>query len=265
VITILDYKPKRILVIPDTQVKEGVNTDHLEWAGKYIVDKRPDIIVHLGDHWDFESLSSYDKGKLSFEGRRLVKDIEAGKEGMKRLLDPLRRLQASQKRYKKPIYNPRLVFCCGNHEERLARIPSDMPEFDGLLGYEILGLEEDGWEFHDYLKTVEIDGIFFTHFMANPFSGRPYGGSVMNVLKTVGRSFVVGHRQVLDVAIRPTIDGKMQIGIVAGAFYSHDEIYKTPQGNGHWRGLVLLNDVRDGYADACFVSLDYLSRRYGKA
>ena len=27
----------RILVIPDTQVKPGVNTDHLEWAGHYAV------------------------------------------------------------------------------------------------------------------------------------------------------------------------------------------------------------------------------------
>ena len=34
------------LIIPDTQVKPGVNTSHLEWCGKYIVDSKPDVIVH---------------------------------------------------------------------------------------------------------------------------------------------------------------------------------------------------------------------------
>ena len=34
--------------------------------------------MHLGDHWDMASLSSYDKGKRAFENRRYKKDIEAG-------------------------------------------------------------------------------------------------------------------------------------------------------------------------------------------
>ena len=62
-------------------------------------------------------------------------------------------------------------------------------------------------------------------------SGKPYGGSAMNILKTVGRSFVVGHKQCLDVAIRPTIDGKQQLGIVNGACYDHVVSYKGFVGN----------------------------------
>ena len=40
------------LVIPDTQAKVGAPTKHLEWIGRYILDRRPDVVVHLGDHWE---------------------------------------------------------------------------------------------------------------------------------------------------------------------------------------------------------------------
>lgn len=253
----------RILIIPDTQVKPGVNLDHLTHAGQYIVDKRPDVIVHLGDHFDMESLSSYDKGKLSAEGRRYKEDLEAGHRGMNALLLPLVELQLQQAKNRKKVYTPRMVFCTGNHENRADRVTSNNPEFNGFIGSELLGLEHYGWEVHPFLQPVEIEGIFFVHYLANPMSGKPYAGTAMNQLKTVGRSFVVGHKQVLDVAIRPTIDGKHQIGIVAGAFYSHHEDYKGPTGNNHWRGIIMLNEVQDGYGDPMFVSLNYLKRRYG--
>ena len=44
--------------------------------------------------------------------------------------------------------------------------------------------------------------------------------------------------------------------------YQHDESNKGPQGNAHWRGIVVLNDVEDGSFDPMPVSLDYLCRRY---
>lgn len=252
----------KILVIPDTQCKPNIDLSYMGWIGNYLVEKRPDVVVHLGDAFDCPSLSSYDKGKLSFEGRRLKADIEAGKKGMELLLQPLKKLQEKQKVDKKKVYNPRLVFCLGNHEERIIRIPHNNPEFDGFIGYDLLGLEESGWEVHDFLKPVEIDGIFFVHYLSNPFNGRPYGGTALNQLKTIGRSFVAGHKQTLDVAIRPTIDGRMQLGIVCGAAYEHPEDYKGYQGNVHFRGVVLLHDAHDGFADPCFVSMKYLRKRY---
>lgn len=250
------------LVIADTQVKPASDLGYLKALGNYIVEKRPDVIVHIGDHWDFESLSFYDKGKKAFEGRRLKADIEAGYEGMKVIMDPIRKLQRSQKMFKKKVYSPRLVFCTGNHEDRLDRVSRDNPEFDGFIGSDKLGLQELGWEVHPYLNVVPIDGIHYTHYLANPFSGKPYGGTAMNQLKTVGRSFVVGHKQCLDIAIRPTIDGKMQIGIINGAYYPHDEDYKGPQGNNHFRGVTMLHEVNDGFGCPCFISLDYLMKRY---
>ena len=72
-------KMMNILLIPDTQVKPGVPLDHLHALSKFIVHRRPDVIVHIGDHWDMASLSSYDFGKKAMEGRRVHEDIEAGK------------------------------------------------------------------------------------------------------------------------------------------------------------------------------------------
>ena len=64
-------KKPTILVIADTQAKSEESLEYLLWIGHYIAEKQPDIIVHIGDHYDFPSLSSYDKGKSSSEGRRL--------------------------------------------------------------------------------------------------------------------------------------------------------------------------------------------------
>lgn len=254
----------RILVIPDAQVKEGVSTDHLEWCGKYLVEKRPDYVVCLGDFFDFPSLSMYDKGTLSFEGRRLKADIETGKAAMERMLAPLKELQKQQRDNRKKVYNPKMVFTMGNHCERLMRVCKHSPEFEGFIGYELLELEKHGWEVYDFLKPAEIEGIYFVHYLANPFTGKPYGGSALSMLKNVGKSFVQGHKQILDVSVRPTIDGSMQLGIVAGAFYEHYEHYKGPTGNIHWRGMLMLNNVKEGYGDPCFISIDYLRKKYGK-
>jgi len=247
-----ESKPKKILVIADTQCKPDEALDYMSWIGQYIYDKKPDVVVHIGDHYDFPSLSSYDKGKKSFEGRRLKADIEAGNLGMKYLT----------REFLRDGYSPRMVFCMGNHEDRFDRLKNDVPELDGFVGTELLPLVEMGWEVYPFLKPVDIEGIFFVHYLANPMTGKPYAGTALNQLKTVGRSFVVGHKQVLDIAIRNTLDGKQQIGVINGACYPFDESYKGFQGNSHFRGITMLHEVKDGAALPMFVSLDYLKERY---
>lgn len=252
----------KVLIIPDAQVKPGVDLTHIHHAGKMIVDEQPDVIVNIGDWFDLPSLSSYDKGTLAAEGRRLHQDIKAGQEAMDVLFKPLKAFQADQKARKKKAYQPRLIFCAGNHCERLNRIPTNAPELEGVVGYELLGLEKWGWEVYDFLSPVEVGGITFIHYTPNPFTGKPYGGTALNILKNVGKSFVMGHKQTLDIAIRPVYGNQMQLGIVAGAFYSHMEAYKGEVNNNHWRGLVLLNNVKDGFGDPTFLSIETLAQRY---
>lgn len=249
----ISKKKPTILVIADTQCKSEESLEYMLWIGQYVADKKPDIIVHIGDHYDFPSLSSYDKGKSSAEGKRLHKDIEAGNKGFEYLNMAMQSV---------PDYNPHKVFCLGNHEERLDRYVNDNPELIGTLGTDKLPFAKYGWEVHPFLKPVEIEGIFFVHYLANPFNGKPYGGNAMNILKTVGRSFVVGHKQCLDIAIRPTIDGKQQIGIINGAAYPFDEKYKGYQGNNHFRGITMLYEVEDGFGLPKFISINHLKERY---
>ena len=254
--------PLKICCVADTQCKSEEDISYMSAIGKYIADKRPDVVVHIGDNFDMPSLSSYDKGKLSFEGRRLKADIEAGKEGLRLLLEPTKQLQQRQKSAKKKVYTPRLVFCVGNHEDRFDRLARDNPELQGFVGVETLGLEDMGWEVYPFLKPCVIEDIHFVHYLANPFTGKPYGGSALNQLKNVGVSFVVGHKQILDVAMLPTLDGKMRIGLINGSCYDFDESYKGYQNNNHFRGLTMLHEVKDGFGLPSFASLDYIVKKY---
>lgn len=255
-----------ILVIPDTQVKPGVPVDHLEWIGRYMVDKyygRSDFIcVQLGDFWDMPSLSSYDRGKKAMEGRRVIQDIEAGNYGLEVLDQALTERNAIAKRQHKWQWHPKRYLLRGNHEDRLQRAIDSDAQLDGLLSFD--SLLSPGWEVVPYLEILHIDGVAFSHYFYNPSTGRPYGGSIENRMRQIGVSFVQGHQQVLLHGTRYTAAGP-QHGIVAGAAYAHEESYLGPQGNSHWRGIVVLNQVHNGDFDPMFVSLDYLARKYGHA
>lgn len=246
-------KKPTICVIADTQAKPTERLEYMLWIGKYIADTKPDIVVHIGDHYDMPSLSSYDKGKASAEWRRFVDDLNAGNKGLELL---------NLAMHKDPTYNPRKVFCKGNHEHRIDRYVEDNPELIGVIGTELLPLEAYGWEVHDFLHPVEIEDIYFVHYLANPMTGKPYSGTASSILKTVGKSFVVGHKQVLDITIRPTIDGRQQIGIINGSCYPFEEKYKGVFGNVHYRGITVLTEVKEGFGLPSFVSLDYMKEKY---
>ena len=115
------------LVIPDCQVKPGHNFGYLRRIGQYIVEKKPDVIVCIGDFADMPSLSSYDVGTKSFEGRRYKSDIEAAHEGMEALLAPIRRHNVHAKKGHRERYVPRLVLTLGNHENRINKVTNSGP------------------------------------------------------------------------------------------------------------------------------------------
>lgn len=260
-----DIGGKTHLYIPDSQVRKGVSLDFLEWIGKYIVRKQPEVIVHAGDFADMESLSSYDKGKRTAEGKRVNEDIEVAIEAMKVLLKPLYDLQQSQlKEHGKVLYKPRMVMTLGNHEGRIDRHVNANPELHGFLSTDSLRYKDFGWEVYPFLTPVIIDNIAYSHYFPNVMTGKPLGGSVANMLKTIGTSFTMGHKQTLDVATRfLPANGVQQWGLIAGAGYTHDEDYKGVQGNRHWRGIVVKHNVKDGSYDPLFISLDWLKREYG--
>lgn len=251
----------RILIIPDCQIKEGVRTEHLTWAGQAIIDYKPDVVVNLGDFADMPSLSSHDKaGSKYFEGLRYKKDVEAAKEAMKALLDPLREKQAHQKKNKEKIYCPRLVMLMGNHENRINRAINNNPMLEGMLSNQDLCYEKD-WEVHQFLQPVFISGVGFNHYWPVGAMGRPASSAAV-IISKLHMSCVAGHQQGKQVAYGKRADGKALCAIIAGSYYLHDESYMDQLSNRHWRGLVVLNDVKDGCFDEMFLSIEYLERKY---
>lgn len=252
----------RILCIPDTQVREGVPLEHLEWAGKAICDYRPDVVVHLGDHADMPCLSTHDKpGSKAFEGLRYKKDIESAKEGMRLLLAPLKDLQQRQRDSKHKVYQPRMVFLLGNHENRIDRAINNNPTLEGLISTTDLEYEKD-WEVHQFLHPVFINGVGFNHYWPTGAMGRPAASASVLVNK-LHMSCVAGHQQGKQVAYGKRADGKSICGIIAGSYYMHDEGYMDQLSNRHWRGLLILNEVEDGHFDELFLSIEYLKKKYG--
>lgn len=254
------------LFIPDCQVKPDISLDYLRWLGEYIVRKQPDVIVNIGDFADMESLSSYDKGKRSAEGKRVIEDINSAIEGMEALLEPLYNLQQCQlEEFGEVLYKPRLVMCLGNHEGRINRYVDDTPELHGFLSIDDLKYKEFGWEVYDFLTPVKIADISYCHYFPNTMNGKPMGGTAATMLKNLGGSFTQGHKQTLDVATRYLqIDGTQQWGLICGAYYQHEEVYKGNQGNHHFRGVVVKHRVKNGSYDPLFVSMEWLKEQYGK-
>ena len=252
------------VAIPDTQAKPGVSTQHLTWIGKYLVDQlagRDDVkLIHLGDHWDMPSLSSYDKGRKAMEGRRYLADLKAGNEAFAILNKPLEDYNKKRAGYKEKQWWPERHFLLGNHEDRITRAAEADAQLDGLLSLD--SLDTRGWTVHPFLKPLFLDGIGYAHYWQNTMTSKPLGGMALTRLKHLGHSFTMGHQQTLDYAIR-FVNGRSQHALIAGAAYEHSEDYKGYQGNAHWRGIIICHDVQDGSYDPMFVSLAYLKRRYG--
>lgn len=250
-------------VIPDVQLRPGDDLSHMAWAARYAAEKKPDVIVQIGDLFDFPSCSSYDEGKKAMEGRDISDDIKAGERGLMIFESELRKHAGKG-------YRPRKVFTEGNHETRLARYLEENPKhfktYNGVVESAFL---THGWEFHRFLKPVDVHGILYAHYFCVGANGRVSQSkngmpSAKVQVQRLMRSSTAGHRQGLDVAIHHTPTATFR-GLIAGSFYRHEEEYLTPQGINHWRGCLMKHDidVRTGFYNLLEVDMRYFERKYG--
>lgn len=252
---------KTILVIPDPHAHPDHDNSRADLLANLIIDVRPDIVVNLGDAADMASLSSYDKGKRSFQGKSYRKDLDAHLEFQSRMWDPVRA------RKKKLPYSLVLE---GNHEHRIEKALDLSPELEGTIGFSDLAFDE----YYDQVVRyrggspgrVNIEGVTFAHYLPSGVMGRPIGGlhPASSLLSKQFKSCVVGHLHTADYSIATDGDGRKIHGLVAGVFTDYDFDWAGDVSHLYWRGVVILNNVADGNFDPEFVSIDRLKRIYNE-
>ncbi len=250
-----DDPPRRHIYIPDTQVRPGVPLDHIDWIAQAVVHYKPDVIVVGGDWWDFPSLNSHSNpGSAPLENQRYQADLDVGNAAFARFCKPI---EAEEKRDKK--WKPRKVFLCGNHEDRADRAAIADPKWAGHVGSNNCQVRDFEW--HGFLKPVEIDDILYAHYFKMQNSKNAIGGTADNRLNKVGKSHIQGHQVGFLYGNRVLPDGRTLHAVTAGSCYLHQEEYRGPQCNKHFRGLIVCNEVRRG--DFCIMplTLDYLCRK----
>lgn len=250
----------RHLFIPDTQIRPGVHIDHIDWIARSIVDYMPDVVIVGGDFWDFASLNGHEeKGSAPMEGRRVADDIEIGNGAFERLCLPMEKEIVRRRKLHKARWEPRKIFLTGNHEDRADRVAVNDPKWKGVIGSQLCNVRD--FERHKFLERVWCDGIVYSHFFSSMHSSMPIGGSIDNRLNKIGDSFVQGHQQGFLYGTRIYPTGKTRHGLVAGSAYTHIEDYRGAQGQKHFRGIVVLNEVKDGDYSIMPLSLDFLCRK----
>lgn len=244
----------RIAVLPDAQVRSGVPISHLAAYGKYIADKRPDVIVCIGDFADMPSLSTWDQpGSIDAEGQRYKTDCDFTHRAMETFLEPIAKASG---------YEPRLILTLGNHEDRITRaIGADPRRLEGKFSLKDLRYEKYGWTVIPFLQPITIAGVAFCHYFPTGIMGRPVTSAAQLVNK-LHMSAYAGHQQGRDIKYAKRADGGDITAIISGSFYQHNERYLSPFTNKHWRGAYFLHQVKDGQFDEMALSLEYLLRRY---
>lgn len=255
---------KDILVVPDPHAHPSYNNDRADWLGQYIKDSKPDVVVNMGDTFDMPSLSSFDKGKASFQGASYEKDINAGLDFLDRMWHPIR---AAKKK------KPYSVFLEGNHCHRLKKVLEYQPELAG----DRFGVSYKNYQLSDYHNEVvyyegqtpgiyACEGVSFAHFMVSGLMGRPIGGEhhASSLLAKNHSSCVVAHSHTVDWAVRSSPTGKRVMGLVAGVFQDYKSPWAGNLNNLWWSGVVRLRNVEDGVYDPEFISIGALRREYAK-
>ena len=241
------------LIIGDPHAHYNFDNDRFTIAGRFVVDRRPDVVICMGDWADMASLSHYDKGKLSYEGRAYQRDIEAAIDAQEKFFAPIRAHNRRARRQTR--LNIRFVMIMGNHDQaRIEREVEENPGLRGKLSIDDLRYREYGWEVYPFLQPAIIDTIAYCHYFVSGVASRPISGeSIARTLcNKLHASSVVGHSHLYDHAERAIINGKKIFGLSAGCFVHPGYIENWNRATEYlwWRGIVELIEIDGaGYYD----------------
>lgn len=252
-----------ILPIGDCHISDDDDFKRFKHLGKFIIDKKPDKIIFMGDFLTLNCLSAWDRDKrLRMEGKRYKSEVEAGNRAMDIIFYPLNELNDRQRKNKERLYRPEIIYLNGNHEDRLERYLEYDPTFKGIVGIEKdLKLKERGIKFVDYREYININGIAFTHVPFN--KAKPICG--MNITKKASLimfgSVVFAHVHSMEQEnFKRHGQNDLQQVLTTGCFFEKHEDYVHGRITEYWKGITLLNSWKKGRFDIEMYSLDRLKR-----
>ncbi len=254
-----DSSGRTHLVIPDPHAHYEHSNERALWLGRMICDIKPDVVINLGDTADMPSMSGYDKGKRSFQGRTYKLDINAHADFQEKLWHEVRRRKKRM---------PHRVTLHGNHEYRIHRAIELQPELEGAIGFGDLALDTWYDDIVPYEGTTPgiygIDGIHYAHYFVSGVMGRPVGGihPARSLLAKQYGSCTAGHLHLLDYSVDTTVSGTKMYGLVAGCYMDYRADWAGMVNDLWWSGVIIKRNVCGGTYDLEAISIDTIKKEY---
>lgn len=256
------------LVIPDAHADPDHPNHRFDALGNFIVDRQPECIVQIGDWGSYDSVTFHTTGKpLLREGKRLIDDINAAKDALRRMEEPVQKLNDWQKNLKKKQYKPRKWWLNGNHEDRIYRNIVIHPELLGLIDHkDIVNADAYDWLFVPFRGYINIAGTQFTHVPMNKRNGfMPLSGEYVakRAAELHNSTIVFGHTHRFLVHDFIQIGQQPHQAINVGWFGDYTPSYVTnPDSLDWWSGLLLLHHYAKGKVDIETISMERLKNDY---
>jgi predicted phosphodiesterase len=239
VVNTADKKTSRILIISDLHVPYH-DVKAWECVLQVIRETKPDVVVIIGDFADMYSISSHPKSldrKMNFATER---------DAVNAALDQVRLAAGNA---------CRIVFCEGNHEDRITRyLQSSAPELGGIKEIRAEGLfkiKQRNIEWVPYRTEIKIGNCAFTHDV-----GRCGVNTARQSLLDYGGNLVVGHSHRGAVVYQGEIKGSshfcLNVGWL-GDVEAIDYVHRARAKRDWQLGFGLVDQDEAGYSWAQFI------------
>jgi hypothetical protein len=205
--------------------------------------------VSIGDASDFASLSSWDRGRKSFEGREIRRDYDTVNECIRTISEAI-----SPEVW---AYMARAPFVTtGNHEHRLTRWQETNRETSEVFGIGYpehddrpvnLEWRKNGWQVCPFLVPEFIDEVAFMHYLPSPKSGKAIASvnQARALLMAAHQSVVCGHSHEFRTGRLVRLDGSKIVATVTGCSFIDDHDYAGYMGNHNAdRGFTILRGLK---------------------